>query len=128
MNVMIVDDDRDLAEGLAELLELHGHVVTIAGNGQEAVDRSLDSDFDLTFMDVRMPVMNGVDGFFAIRQIKPGARIVMMTGYKEDVIEKALEAGAIGVLSKPFPIKQMLDKIESVTDSARPGCAVEAGQ
>lgn len=109
--VMIVDDDLDLAEGLAELLELHGHSVAIAGNGKEAVERFRSSDYDVTFMDVRMPVMNGVDSFFEIRRLKPNARIVMMTGFKEDAVNKVLAAGAAGLLNKPFAVEQMLDKI-----------------
>src|SRR5262249_58252718 len=68
--VMIVDDDRDLAESLAEMLELQGHTVQVASNGQEAVERHRKSEFDITFMDVRMPVMNGVDSFFAIRALR----------------------------------------------------------
>jgi CheY-like chemotaxis protein len=51
-NVMIVDDDRDLAESLAELLEMSGCSVTTAANGKEAVSGHGTQDFDVTFMDV----------------------------------------------------------------------------
>jgi len=114
MKVMIVDDDRDLAEGLAELLELHGYAVELAINGQEAVERSRKADYDVTFMDVRMPVMNGVDSFFEIRRIRPQARIVMMTGFKEEVVNKALAAGAVGLLNKPFAIDKMLQQLAAI--------------
>ena len=107
-NVMIVDDDRDLAESLAELLEMSGCTVTTAANGKEAVLSHNKQDFDVTFMDVRMPVMNGVDSFFEIRKLKPNAKIVMMTGFKEAIVTKALEAGAAGLLNKPFDIEAML--------------------
>jgi len=107
-NVMIVDDDQDLAESLAELLEMSGCSVTTAANGKEAVLSHGKQDFDVTFMDVRMPVMNGVDSFFEIRRLKPDAKIVMMTGFKEAIVTKALEAGAAGLLSKPFDIEAML--------------------
>jgi|SRR5215470_1802404 len=111
LSVMIVDDDRDLAEGLAELLEIHGYTVAVAGNGREAVERFRDQDYDMTFMDVRMPVMNGVDSFFEIRKIKPEAKIVLMTGFKEEIVGKALDAGAMGLLNKPFGVEALLDKI-----------------
>jgi two-component system response regulator HydG len=107
-NVMIVDDDQDLAESLAELLEMSGCNVTTAANGREAVLSHRKQDFDITFMDVRMPVMNGVDSFFEIRKLKPDAKIVMMTGFKEAIVAKALEAGAAGLLNKPFDIEAML--------------------
>ena len=107
-NVMIVDDDRDLAESLAELLEMSGCDVTTAANGKEAVLSHGKQDFDVTFMDVRMPIMNGVDSFFEIRKLKPEAKIVMMTGFKEAIVTRALEAGAAGLLTKPFEIAAML--------------------
>jgi two-component system, NtrC family, response regulator HydG len=107
-NVMIVDDDQDLAESLAEFLEMSGCSVTTAANGKEAVLGHGKQDFDVTFMDVRMPIMNGVDSFFEIRKLKPDAKIVMMTGFKEAIVTKALEAGAAGLLNKPFDIEAML--------------------
>ena len=119
LSVMIVDDDRDLAEGLAELLEIHGYTVAVAGNGREAVERFRDQDYDMTFMDVRMPVMNGVDSFFEIRKIKPEAKIVLMTGFKEEIVGKALDAGAMGLLNKPFGVEALLDKIGQDRKSTR---------
>ena len=107
--VLIVDDDADLAESLAEILIDQGCNVSIAEHGQEAVERACAQDFDIIFMDVRMPVMNGVDSFFMIR---PQARVVMMTGFKERFVERALQAGAEGPLHKPFAIDEMLALIE----------------
>jgi len=116
-NVMIVDDDRDLAESLAEMLELQGHTVQVASNGQEAVECHRKNEFDITFMDVRMPVMNGVDSFFAIRVLRPNAKVVLMTGYEESMVAKALAAGALGLPTKPF---QMDDLLAKLADATRP--------
>ena len=113
-SVMIVDDDVDLAESLADMLALQGHSVQVAANGQEAVERHRQGSFDITFMDVRMPVMNGVDSFFEIRKMKPTARIVLMTGFKEPIVNKALESGALALLSKPFDAEAMLKLAETV--------------
>ena len=110
--VLIVDDDADLAESLAEILIDHGCNVGIADHGQEAVQRACAQDFDIIFMDVRMPVMNGVDSFFVIRSIRPQARVVMMTGFKEKFVERAIQAGAEGPLHKPFTVDEMLSLIE----------------
>src|SRR5262249_58602063 len=116
-HVMIVDDDRDLAESLAEMLELQGHTVQLASNGQEAVERHRKSRFDITFMDVRMPVMNGVGSFFAIRALRPNAKVVLMTGYEESMVARALAAGALGLLTKPF---QMYDILATLAQPTRP--------
>jgi CheY-like chemotaxis protein len=122
--VLIVDDDVDLAESLAEVLLDHGCDVSIAEHGQEAVERARCQEFDIIVMDVRMPVMNGVDSFFAIRAIKPQARVVMMTGFKERFVERAIRAGAEGPLFKPFAVEARLALMASVghaTPSPRPG-------
>jgi len=114
VRVMIVDDDLDLAESLADLLKVFGYEVDIATNGKDALQRAQADDFDITFMDVRMPVMNGVDSCIAIKQIKPQARIVMMTGFKEPILAKATAAGAEGPLQKPFSPEEMLHVVETV--------------
>jgi len=114
VDVMIVDDDQDLAESLADLLAANGYQVEVANNGREAVERFREKDYGITFMDVRMPVMNGVDSFFEIRKIKPTARIVLMTGFKEPIVNRALENGAVALLSKPFDAEAMLKLAETV--------------
>jgi CheY-like chemotaxis protein len=126
--VLIVDDDADLAESLAEILLDQGCDVAIAEHGQEAVERSCAQDFDVIFMDVRMPVMNGVDSFFAIRSLKPAARIVLMTGFGEAFVQRAIEAGAEGPLYKPFAIEEMLALIESGGRSHAPAAPASSAR
>ena len=108
LNILVVDDDPDLAESIAEALGLSGHKVTLAFNGAEAVSRFEQTKYDLSFIDVRMPVMNGIDCFFAIRERYPEARIVLMTGFKEAAVEKALNAGALALLHKPFRMEDVM--------------------
>ena len=119
--VLIVDDDADLAESLAEFLVDHGHQVAVAEDGRDAVSCATAWDFDVIFMDVRMPVMNGVDSFFAIKTIKPQARIVMMTGYREAIVERAIQGGAEGPLYKPFDVEEMLALVEKGAGVKPPG-------
>jgi CheY-like chemotaxis protein len=108
IGVLIVDDDQILANTLAELLRGHDCDVAIASNGREAIERSRERDFDVTFMDVHMPVMNGIDSFLEIRRLKPRARIVIMTAFQEPRMSEALNAGAVGILHKPFRVRDML--------------------
>ena len=117
-HILIVDDDRDLVESLADFVEIFGHKATMAYNGQEAVDHHRKSRFDITFMDVRMPVMNGIDSFFEIRKLKPSAGIVLMTGFKEPNVNMALQHGAIGLLLKPFPVSEVLAWIDGAIREA----------
>ena len=81
LRVLIVDDDRDFAEGLGLLLETRNCEVTRAFSGAEALQIIEEAQFDLTFLDVRMPGMNGIETLTAMLQRRPGARIVMMSGF-----------------------------------------------
>ncbi len=115
LNIFIVDDDRDFAESVADVLEARGHRCEIALTGEEAVRIFGERDFDLTFMDVKLPGMNGVESFFEIRKIKPDARVMMMTAYSvEQLLEQAIDQGALGVLRKPFDPDELLGVLESV--------------
>lgn len=112
LSILVVDDDADLAETIAEALATDGHRVSVASNGAEAIERFGEMKYDLSFVDVRMPVINGVDCFFAVRAIYPDAKIVLMTALREPGVERALGAGAVALLDKPF-------RIEEVTEIAR---------
>jgi len=103
LQILVVDDDPDFAESLAEVLEARGHQVEWAFSGEEAVQKFVQQEFDVTLMDVAMPGMNGAEAFFEIRKLKPDARVIMMTAFSvEHLLEQAVDKGAVGVLHKPI--------------------------
>jgi two-component system response regulator HydG len=113
--IFVVDDDRDHAESLADVLELRGYQVEIACSGEAAIERFRVADFDLVLMDVKLPGKNGVETFFAFRQLRPDARVMMMTGYSvEQLVRQAVEHGALGIMHKPFSGEALLAAVESV--------------
>lgn len=115
LRIFVVDDDRDFAESLAEACETQGHEVEVAYSGEEAVRRLAAADFDLTFMDVKLPGMNGVESFFEIRKIKPAAKVVMMTAHSvEQLLKQAIDNGALGILHKPFALSELHGTLESL--------------
>ena len=115
LRVFIVDDDPDFAESLALLIEGRDCEVELALSGEEAVAKFREQDFDITFMDVRLPGMDGVESFVEIRKFKPQARVVMMTGYSvEQLLEQAVEQGAWGVLNKPIDMHRVLEMLDNV--------------
>ena len=115
MKIFVVDDDRDFAEGLADVLEMAGHDVEMAFNGQDALEVLIQTDFDVAFMDVVMPGMNGVESFLEIRKFKPDAKVFMMTGYSvQELLDQAIDHGALGVLDKPVGIDDLLTRLENV--------------
>ena len=115
LNIFIVDDNQDFAESLADLLILDGHHVELAFDGETAIEKFRGQNYDITFMDVKLPDMNGVESFFEIRKINPQAKVVLMTGYSvEQLVGQAVENGALGVLSKPIGMPQILEQLEKV--------------
>jgi len=117
LKILVLDDDIDLAEGLAEILEMNGHDVTVVHNGINAVDAFRENDFDVGFFDVKMPGMNGVESFLEIKKIKPDAKVFMMTGYSvEQLLQQALANGALGVMRKPFDVDELIGKLDGIKE------------
>ena len=111
-SVLIVDDNLDFGEGLKSVLKDEGFDVTYASSGSDAMLRSREKRFDITFMDMKLPDMTGVEALMEIIKIYADARVIMMSGYRvHDLLNEALERGAESVLNKPFSIEQMLAEI-----------------
>ena len=111
-SVLIVDDNVDLGEGLESVLIDEGFDVTFASCGSDAILWSRDKRFDITFLDMKLPDMTGIEALMEIINIYADSRVVMMSGYRvHELLDEALERGAESVLNKPFSIEQMLAEI-----------------
>jgi two-component system chemotaxis response regulator CheY len=113
--LLIVDDNRELRETLAEFLSLKGHAVECAANGREAVQLIADPETrpELILLDLLMPVLDGW-GFLAERAREPllaDVPVVILSAC-EEVTEKAKEAGAVAVVRKPVEPQTLLRVIE----------------
>lgn len=114
MEILIVDDNQGMVRTTSLILKHHGYNVTMAVSGEDAVELAKHKRFDFILMDIKMPIMNGVEAFRQIKQIQPDATVVMMTAYAvEDLIREALDEGAYGILYKPLDIDYMLSLIET---------------
>lgn len=114
LNILVLDDDAENADSLAELFAMDNHRVIVAYNGQEAIEAFSLNKVDVGFFDVMMPGKNGVDSFIEIRQTHPGAKVYFMTGYSaDDLLKKALENGAMGVFGKPVDLPKVMGAIEA---------------
>jgi len=115
LKILIVDDDADAADSLAELFEMEDHDVTVAYSGDAAIAAYQSVNFDVAFMDIMMPGKNGVESFFEIRKLKPDAQVYMMTGYSvEQLVKQAIDHGALGVLGKPVDPKKVLSMLDDI--------------
>jgi DNA-binding NtrC family response regulator len=115
MRIFIVDDNVDFAESLGEALELEGYEVETAHSAEDAIAKFDGRDFDLTFLDMKMPGMNGVECFKEIRKKRPNTRAVIMTGFSvEDLKDQAMQSGVLAVLEKPLRIDRLLNMVENL--------------
>lgn len=112
-SVLVVDDDRDFAEMMALTLRFRNCSVDVAHSGREAIRLFREKDYDIAFMDVKLPDIDGVEAFVEIRSFRPGARIVLITGYSRDhVLARAVEEGVLGVVQKPPATDDLMRYIE----------------
>ncbi|MEW5919260.1 MAG: response regulator [Gemmatimonadota bacterium] len=101
--VLIVDDERDIVDTLADIFELRGWRTFKAYDGQEAVAVAEAHAVEWIVMDVRMPRLTGVEALQRIRAILPNVRVILMTAFANgDITARAERAGAARVLYKPF--------------------------
>jgi len=117
IRVLIVDDHPVVREGLAAMINRRPdmEVVAEAVNGREAVELCRRHRPDVTLMDLRMPVMGGVEATQAIRREFSDARIIVLTTYDGDQdIYRALQAGARAYLLKDAPREELLEAIRAV--------------
>ena len=115
MKILIVDDNRDFAETMADLLGLHGYDTDVAFSGEEAIECFKTAQYDLAFMDVKLPGKNGVESFLEIKKLVPDCKVVMMTGYSvEQLLRQAINQGALEVLHKPFDTTKIIEIIDKI--------------
>lgn len=113
--ILLVDDDADLREVMAEgLREVLGHEVLVAVDGLEAVTvfKEHADQISLILMDAVMPGLSGGKAFDAIKQIRPGAKAILCSGYGDEVGSEAIERhGFLGFMKKPFSLKELEEAI-----------------
>ncbi|HKL24940.1 MAG TPA: response regulator [Desulfuromonadales bacterium] len=113
--VLVVEDDSDFAESLVIALGVRKCRVDVAQTGPEAVRMYNEADYDLVFMDIKLPGRTGVEVLEDIRSRHPDARIVVMTGFTEPaLLESAMQAGALDVLRKPFKMRQLFAYLDAL--------------
>ncbi len=111
---LLVDDNRPLAENLAEILRDEGAEVVIAQNGDQALRAAKAKRFDALLTDMRMPVMTGAELVHHIRRVDPQLPAVVFTAYSGDAdLSVARNEGLLAVLPKPTPIPQLIDLLKT---------------
>ncbi len=118
--ILIIDDDELIRSLFKETLEGEGHTVITASNSLKALEYMKLWDFDLVFLDLKMPGMDGAELLKQIRSIKPKLSVTIITGYPgSEMMERALEQGPFGVMSKPFNGPDIITAVDSFLHTAQ---------
>jgi DNA-binding NarL/FixJ family response regulator len=120
--LLIADDQRLFADNLRSVLEYRApdfQVVGIASHGQEALDLVRQTQPDLVLMDIRMPILDGVQATGLIHAEFPNVKILVLTTFDDDqYVHEAIRNGAIGYLLKNIPFDDLLSALRTVRSGA----------
>jgi two-component system response regulator HydG len=113
--ILVVDDNRSLAEALGDVLEAKGYIPSLAFDGAQAVEKVKQERFDCVLMDIRMPRLSGVDAFKEMKTLAPSTPVILMTAYSvQGLIEEARAEGALAILEKAVALQKILGIVDEL--------------
>jgi len=120
-SILVVDDDTQVLDVMSEMLRLEGHSVSVAENGQQAVDQMRDAQFDLVITDLIMPEKEGLETIADIRKTRSDLPIIAISGGGRvgpmDYLETARFIGADATLAKPFGRQELITTVSDLLAS-----------
>jgi DNA-binding NtrC family response regulator len=122
VHILVVDDERNIRNNLCMVLEAEGYKVDKASNGDDALLRVKEGRYDIVFVDIQMPKMDGLELLGYLRGLRPKMAVVMLTAY--GTVSRAVEAmklGAVDFLEKPFDPKNLLLLCEEILERQKIG-------
>ena len=128
LRVLIVDDEPNVCDVLRDACSRLGCLVTTFNSGEQAIAEARREGFDVVFLDIRMPGLNGAQVLRVLRRLVPRATFVMITAYAEsELVDESLESGAFICLSKPLGISEIRDLLQSVSEDRGDAWALVGG-
>jgi two-component system, NtrC family, response regulator AtoC len=118
--ILLVEDEPEIAEPIAEALRREGHHLTVVSNGDRALKRLDEEVYDLLICDIRLPGADGLSIFRKVREQQPEAKVILMSAYGS-VAEAvaAVKDHAVDYLAKPFAMSELLGAVNQVSDERR---------
>ncbi|HBZ55392.1 MAG TPA: two-component system response regulator [Syntrophobacteraceae bacterium] len=112
IRVLLVDDEEQYADALAERFQARGLDAATAYSGDEALARLQDGEFDVVILDMVMPGKDGIETLNEIKQLRPLVEVILLTGFATlDTAVSSLQRGAFYYLMKPADMRDLLQSI-----------------
>jgi DNA-binding NtrC family response regulator len=115
--VLLIDDEKDLCDAMSDALSQHGYRVRTAHSGEDALLFARQNNFDFILLDMKLPDMSGYDTFLKIKQIRPRATVILITGFAEEMnglIKKAISQNAYICVQKPVRMEKFVPLLEDI--------------
>jgi DNA-binding response OmpR family regulator len=114
MRILLVENERGIADFVERALRAQGHAVEVAVDGADGGQRAVGSDLDLVILDVMLPGRSGLEILEEIRAVKPALPVIMLTA-RAEVADKVagLDAGATDYMTKPFSVEELLARVRA---------------
>lgn len=112
--ILIVDDEQNVRQLIAKVLEKEGYEILTACNGEEGLEVFQKNNIDLIISDIKMPKMNGIEFLHKVKEQEPGVGFILITAFAtmETAID-AIKSGAQDYVTKPFDIKEILNAVKN---------------
>jgi PAS domain S-box-containing protein len=115
--ILIVEDEEDSSRSLVHILAKHGYDTETAETGKEALAEARRKDFDLAFLDIKLPDMNGIDLIAPLKELHPDIVLIMVTSYASvETAVQVLNFGAENYVTKPFDMNKLLADVRAVLE------------
>ncbi len=116
MRILIVDDDKIFCQFLVELLESNGYDVDWTNHALQAFKLSQRCYYDLFVFDICMPVILGTELAEGLKEQCPGANIILISAFADNMLNTAANKLGLPLLSKPFTTEELLELVAKTTD------------
>ena len=124
LRVLLIDDERIFVESLIKVLKRRGISVQSAPDGTTGVELFAQGEYDVVVLDMRMPGMDGLATFKAIRDRDPATPVIFLSGHMDiNQVSQALKDGCAEILLKPCPVDQLVSCIEDAAE--RKHCLID---
>ena len=112
--ILVIDDDLSVRTLFEAALREQGHTVVTVATGSEAIEMVRRDNYDLVFLDLRLPDIDGAEVFREIRSVNPLLMVIIITGYPDSqIMARAMKQGPFGVMNKPFDDSDIINATNS---------------
>ena len=115
--ILVVDDDEDLCANLKDVLAHKSYRVSVVYDGDMAIEKAWEKQFDIMLIDLKLPPLNGLETYLSIRDFRPDLVVIVITGYPRDtrkLAEQALQEKAYACLEKPINMDNLLSLLGQI--------------